>query len=120
MKRSAKCKCVHCSELFLSDFRNRGRQLYCAKPECRKVARRSSQQRWLAKVENQNYGGRKIALGSGSGGRGIRATGAKRSLRPAMRYKKAAVRNMLQIRRLRLQPRPMRYKNSASCNPRCL
>ena len=55
MKRSAKCKCVHCSELFLSDFRNRGRQLYCAKPECRKVARRSSQQRWLAKVENQNY-----------------------------------------------------------------
>jgi hypothetical protein len=55
MKRSAKCKCMHCSELFLSDFRNRGRQLHCAKPECRKVARRSSQQRWLAKVENQNY-----------------------------------------------------------------
>ena len=55
MKRSAKCKCVHCSELFLSDFRIRGRQRYCAKPECRKVARRSSQQRWLAKVENQNY-----------------------------------------------------------------
>ena len=55
MKRSAKCKCVHCSELFLSDFRNRGRQLHCAKPECRKVARRSSQQRWLAKAENQNY-----------------------------------------------------------------
>ena len=55
MKRSAKRKCVHCSELFLSDFRNRGRQRHCAKPECRKVARRSSQQRWLAKAENQNY-----------------------------------------------------------------
>jgi hypothetical protein len=55
MKRSAKCKCVHCSELFLPDFRNRGRQRHCAKPECRKVARRSSQHRWLAKAENQNY-----------------------------------------------------------------
>jgi hypothetical protein len=55
MKRSAKCKCVHCSELFLPDFRNRGRQHHCAKPECRKVARRSSQHRWLAKAENQNY-----------------------------------------------------------------
>ena len=55
MKRSAKRKCVHCSELFLSDFRNRGRQRHCAKPACRKVARRSSQQRWLAKAENQNY-----------------------------------------------------------------
>ena len=28
---------------------------HCAKPECRKVARRSSQHRWLAKAENQNY-----------------------------------------------------------------
>ena len=49
---------------------------------------------WPKRRTKTTSGGRKIALGSGSGGRGIRATGAKRSLRPAMRYKKAAVHNM--------------------------
>jgi hypothetical protein len=73
--------------------------------------------KWRTKTTS---GGRKIALGSGSGGRGIRDTGAKRSLRPTRGYKRAAVHKFLQIRRLRLQHRPMRYKNSASCNPRCL
>jgi hypothetical protein len=55
MKRSAKCKCLHCRELFLPDFRNRGRQRHCAKPECRKVAKALSQRLWLAKAENQDY-----------------------------------------------------------------
>jgi hypothetical protein len=55
MKRSAKCKCLHCRELFVADFRNRGRQRHCGKPQCRKVAKALSQRRWLGKAENQNY-----------------------------------------------------------------
>ena len=39
MKRSAKCKCLHCRELFVADFRNRGRQRHCGKPQCRKAAK---------------------------------------------------------------------------------
>ena len=100
MKRSAKCKCLHCRELFLPDFRNRGRQRHCAKPQCRKVAKAlASADGWPKRKTKTTSGGRKIALGCGSGGRGIRATGAKRSLRRGMRYKKAAVHNMLQISR---------------------
>ena len=73
MKRSAKCKCLHCRELFVADFRNRGRQRHCGKPQCRKAAKALSQRLWLAKEGNQNYfrGPAKIALGFGSGGRGI-------------------------------------------------
>lgn len=55
MKRSAKCKCLHCRELFVADFRNRGRQRHCGKPQCRKAAKALSQRLWLAKEGNQDY-----------------------------------------------------------------
>lgn len=48
-------KCLHCREQHLCEPRNRGRQRYCAKPECRKASKVASQRRWMAKAENQNY-----------------------------------------------------------------
>lgn len=48
-------KCLHCRELFKPDPRCRTRQKYCAKPDCRKASKKASQNRWLAKPENQNY-----------------------------------------------------------------
>lgn len=48
-------KCLHCREVYLCDWRNRGRQHYCAKPGCRKASKAASQKRWLAKEENKNY-----------------------------------------------------------------
>jgi hypothetical protein len=56
MKTSKRrCKCLHCKGLFLPDYRNRGRQSYCAKLECRRMSRQRSQQLWLGKPENQKY-----------------------------------------------------------------
>jgi hypothetical protein len=48
-------KCMHCSELFLPDPRNRRRQQFCSKPACQKARKRRSRQAWLAKAENRNY-----------------------------------------------------------------
>ena len=48
-------KCLHCKQLFFPDYRNRGRQHYCAKPECRQAGKRARQQRWLSRPENANY-----------------------------------------------------------------
>jgi hypothetical protein len=48
-------KCPHCQELFLPEARNRQRQRFCSKPDCRWASKRHSQQAWLAKPENQNY-----------------------------------------------------------------
>jgi hypothetical protein len=121
MKRSAKCKCLHCRELFVADFRNRGRQRHCGKPQCRKVAKALSQRRWLGKAENQNY-----FRGPENSARvrewRARHPGywAKRTLWDAMGYKKAAAHKILQIRRLRQRRRPTRYKNSPSRTLRCL
>ena len=50
-----RCKCLHCKELFLPDYRNRDRQCYCAKPECRRISKLRSQEGWLGKPENQKY-----------------------------------------------------------------
>lgn len=55
MKLGNRCKCLHCRELFLPDYRNRRRQRHCRKPPCRKVAKAESQRRWLARPENQLY-----------------------------------------------------------------
>ena len=55
MNSKTKFKCLHCKEVHQSDYRNRERQNYCRKPECRKVSKASSQQRWLSQLENQNY-----------------------------------------------------------------
>jgi len=41
--------CRHCNEPFVPDLRNRTRQDYCSKPECRKARKVKSQQLWLAK-----------------------------------------------------------------------
>ena len=43
-------KCLHCNEKHLCDPRNRGRQHYCAKPECRKASKAASQRRWVGKA----------------------------------------------------------------------
>ena len=122
MKRSAKCKCLHCRELFVADFRNRGRQRHCGKPQCRKAAKALSQRLWLAKAENQNY-----FRGPENSAR-VREWRAshpgywrrKKKLRDAMRYKNAAVHKILQIRRLRVRRRPTRYKNLSLTQPAVL
>lgn len=50
-----RCKCLHCKEFFLPDYRNRERQHYCSKPECRRISKRRSQKAWLSKPQNQDY-----------------------------------------------------------------
>ncbi len=50
-----KKKCSHCKRLFRPDYRNRNRQKYCNKPECRKVSKAASQKKWLNKPENKDY-----------------------------------------------------------------
>ena len=49
------CKCLHCRQLFVPDYRNRGRQQYCATPVCRQASKRARQQRWLRKPANRLY-----------------------------------------------------------------
>ena len=48
-------KCLHCRELQTCDPRNRERQRYCRKAECRKASKAASQRRWAGKAENANY-----------------------------------------------------------------
>ena len=55
MKKRGARKCKHCRRLFLPDYRNRDRQEYCNKPECRRVHKRESQRLWRAKPENLDY-----------------------------------------------------------------
>lgn len=55
MKRKTKFKCLHCKEFDVPDYRNRGRQDHCSKPECRKASKARSQRRWNARPENENY-----------------------------------------------------------------
>ena len=38
-----------------SDPRNRGRQNFCRKPDCRKASKADSQKRWLDKPGNRDY-----------------------------------------------------------------
>lgn len=47
--------CLHCNGSFVADARNRGRQRYCTKPECRAVSKRTSQDLWLRKPANADY-----------------------------------------------------------------
>jgi hypothetical protein len=55
IQNRAKPICKNCNEPFHPDYRNRERQKYCDKPECRKASKANSQKRWLNKPENQNY-----------------------------------------------------------------
>jgi hypothetical protein len=48
-------RCRHCSEQFVVDPRLGQRHRYCAAPDCRKAAKRASQQRWLSRPENASY-----------------------------------------------------------------
>lgn len=48
-------KCLHCNEEHKSEPRNRGRQQYCAKAECRRASKAVSQRRWLSRPENAGY-----------------------------------------------------------------
>lgn len=50
-----RCICLHCKEHFLADYRNRSRQRFCWKLDCRKASRQQSQKAWLEKPENQNH-----------------------------------------------------------------
>ena len=47
MIRTRRRRCRHCNELFLPDSRNRTRQRYCSRPECRKASKDVSQDKWL-------------------------------------------------------------------------
>ena len=55
MKSGVAYKCLHCKEIHRADYRNRGRQHYCAKPECRRVSKAQSQNKWVKKPENKDY-----------------------------------------------------------------
>ena len=48
-------KCRHCQVLFIPDPRNRDRQHFCRKPDCRKASKADSQKRWLDKPDNRDY-----------------------------------------------------------------
>jgi hypothetical protein len=55
MHPRGQCKCLQCGEFYLPDVRNRRRQRFCVKPECRRASKRESQQRWRSKPENKNH-----------------------------------------------------------------
>lgn len=55
MKAKTTFKCLHCRETHRFDARNRGRQRYCGKEECRRVSKAASQARWNARSENEDY-----------------------------------------------------------------
>lgn len=48
-------KCLCCNEIHRPDYRNRGRQRYCPKPDCRRASKAATQRRWLKRPENENY-----------------------------------------------------------------
>ena len=52
---TVRCKCLHCKKLFVPDYRNRGRQKYCASPECQALRQQANQRRWLGRPENRDY-----------------------------------------------------------------
>lgn len=54
-KRMRRRKCRNCRELFLPDHRNRKKQKYCDKSECRAASKKASQDRWRHKKENRDY-----------------------------------------------------------------
>jgi hypothetical protein len=55
MKSKTTFKCLNCNEKHACDPRNRGRQHYCSKPECRRASKAASQRKCLGRPENQNY-----------------------------------------------------------------
>ena len=53
--RTRKCKCLHCKDLFRADYRNRTRQKYCSKPECRRASKIASQRKWVTSIKGNDY-----------------------------------------------------------------
>lgn len=48
-------RCRHCRRRFVPDYRNAYHQRFCAKPECQRTSKWTSQRRWLRKPQNRNY-----------------------------------------------------------------
>ena len=55
MAQCGQRKCLNCAEFFTPDQRNRSRQHYCTRPECRKASKAAAQAAWLAKPANIDY-----------------------------------------------------------------
>lgn len=55
MSSKSTFKCLHCNEMHRCDPRNRGRQRFCSKPDCRRASKSASQRQWVARPDNQNY-----------------------------------------------------------------
>ena len=49
------CKCLHCTDFFIPDARNRAKQRYCYKEGCRQESKAASQRAWLAKPGNADW-----------------------------------------------------------------
>jgi hypothetical protein len=50
-------RCLCCKELFWPDARSRDRQRFCSKPACRQASHQLSQQRWIAKGNQDRWRG---------------------------------------------------------------
>jgi hypothetical protein len=48
-------KCRGCSTFFFPDYRNRGHQHYCGKPDCRRASKLASQRRWYRQPKNLSH-----------------------------------------------------------------
>lgn len=55
MAQAGQRKCLCCKLLFDPDHRNRERQRYCSKPDCRLASKSASQAAWLAQPHNRDY-----------------------------------------------------------------
>jgi hypothetical protein len=55
MANQVQSKCLCCGDNFTVDVRNRGRQKYCPKRQCRAAGKAARQRRWLGKPENRDY-----------------------------------------------------------------
>lgn len=55
MAQSGQRKCLCCEAFFVLDHRNRERQRYCAKADCRRASKMTSQAAWLAQPQNRDY-----------------------------------------------------------------
>lgn len=55
MHARSQCKCLNCGEYYIPDARNRRRQKYCRKPECRRESKVQSQRRWRAQPQNVDH-----------------------------------------------------------------
>ncbi len=54
-KRIRRRKCRNCGELYYPDHRNRKKQRYCSKADCRAASKKASNLKWRQKEENRDY-----------------------------------------------------------------